>query len=266
MDGTNPLPVGVQVWLSQSAVWIYAASNGYKNNTGMTAEVVEGILLETELYDKDMNVVATLSEEDTDAGYISLYDKYGILDLLVDANKLGTGPSNSLDVNKKSEGVSITSDGKYYQTDYIDVVGTVLSESIGTFNGFELKLKNVPEGTIVIDKDGKKIDDITNLAPGTKFAFRVPIDKVEEDNKNMEVAVLGSFDSYAADIYIATDSQTVTSVSRVNNNISVPLDVDLNYTPTVPDTALDNSATLYIIGLILLLSGLGIFYTSAKKN
>ena len=82
----------------------------------------------------------------------------------------------------------------------------------------------------------------------------------------MEVSVLGSFDSYAADIYVAEGSQTVTSVSKINNNLSVPLDLELNYAPTVPNTALNNSATLYIIGLILLLSGLGIFYTSAKKN
>ena len=266
MDGDTELPLGVQVWLSQSAVWIYAAINGYENNTEMTVEVINNILLETQLYDKDMNVVAKIDDDDIAAGHSSLMEKYGIFKLLQDAEKLGTAPSNSLNVTKKSEGVSMTSDGKFYQTDYIEVVGTVLSESIGTFNGYELKTKNAPEGTMIIDKDGNEIKDVTNLAPGTKFAFKIPVEKVTEENKKIEVNVLGSFDSYAADIYVADTSQTVTSVSKVNNNLSVPLDVDLNYTPTVPDTALDNSATLYIIGLILLLSGLGIFYTSAKKN
>lgn len=263
MDGENELPVGVQVWLSQSAVWIYAATSGYKNNTEMTKEVVEGILYETELYAKDGTVLISLSEDEE---YQSLFDKYGLLELLIEAKKLGTAPSNSLDVTKKSEGVSMTSDGKYYQTGFVDVVGTVLSESIGSFNGFELKLNKAPEGTMVVDKDGKEITDLTNLQPGTKFAFKVPVDKVKEENKKMEVSVLGSFDSYAADIYVAEGSQTVTSVSKINNNLSVPLDLELNYAPTVPNTALNNSATLYIIGLILLLSGLGIFYTSAKKN
>ncbi len=266
MDGDTELPLGVQVWLSQSAVWIYASINGYENNTEMTEEVMTNILLETQLYDKDMNVVAKIDDDDIAAGHSSLMEKYGIFKLLQDAQKLGTAPSNSLNVTKKSEGVSMTSDGKFYQTDYIEVVGTVLSESIGTFNGYELKTKNAPEGTMIIDKDGNEIKDVTNLAPGTKFAFKIPVEKVTEENKKIEVNVLGSFDSYAADIYVADTSQTVTSVSKVNNNLSVPLDVDLNYTPTVPDTALDNSATLYIIGLILLLSGLGIFYTSAKKN
>ena len=266
MDGDTELPLGVQVWLSQSAVWIYASINGYENNTEMTADVMEKILLETQLYDKDMNVVAKIDDDDIAAGHSSLMGKYGIFKLLQDAQKLGTAPSNSLNVTKKSEGVSMTSDGKFYQTDYIEVVGTVLSESIGTFNGYELKTKNAPEGTMIIDKDGNEIKNVTNLAPGTKFAFKIPVEKVTEEKKKIEVNVLGSFDSYAADIYVADTSQTVTSVSKVNNNLSVPLDVDLNYTPTVPDTALDNSATLYIIGLILLLSGLGIFYTSAKKN
>ena len=159
MDGENELPVGVQVWLSQSAVWIYAATSGYKNNTEMTEEVVEGILYETELYGKDGTVLISLSEDEE---YQSLYDKYGLLELLIEAKKLGTAPSNSLDVTKKSEGVSMTSDGKYYQTGFVDVVGTVLSESIGSFNGFELKLNKAPEGTMVVDKDGKEITDLTN--------------------------------------------------------------------------------------------------------
>ena len=266
MDGARELPLGVRVWLSQSAVWIYASINGYKNNTEMTGEVITNILYETQLYDKDMNVVAKIDDDDIAAGHNSLMKKYGIIKLLQDAQTLGTAPSNSLNVTKKSEGVSMTSDGKFYQTDYIEVVGTVLSETIGPFNGYELKTKNAPEGTMIIDKDGNEIKDVTNLAPGTKFAFKIPVEKVTEENKKIEVNVLGSFESYAADIYVADTSQTVTSVSKVNNNLSVPLDVDLNYTPTVPDTALDNSATLYIIGLILLLSGLGIFYTSAKKN
>ena len=127
MDGENELPVGVQVWLSQSAVWIYAAANGYENNTEMTAEVVEDILYETELYAKDGTTLISITQADKDAGYISLFDKYGLLKLLTEAQKLGTSPSNSLDVTKKSEGVSMTSDGKYYQTGFVDVVGTVLS-------------------------------------------------------------------------------------------------------------------------------------------
>ena len=80
-------------------------------------------LYETELYAKDGTVLISLSEDEE---YQSLFDKYGLLELLIEAKKLGTAPSNSLDVTKKSEGVSMTSDGKYYQTGFVDVVGTVI--------------------------------------------------------------------------------------------------------------------------------------------
>ena len=104
------------------------------------------------------------------------------------------------------------------------------------------------------------------MLPGTKFAVKVPVANLKEENKNMEISVLGSFNSYIAHRYIYTGSQTVTSVKQINNNLSVPLNIQMNYTPTVPDTALDNTNTLFFIGIILLLSGLGFFYTSAKKS
>ena len=92
-----------------------------------------------------------------------------------------------------------------------------------------------------------------------------------KDNKELKISVLGSFDTFAANKYVYkgtenAPSQTVTSVKKINNNLSVPLSIQLNYTPTVPNTAMSNSSTLFFIGIILLLSGLGIFYTSAKKN
>ena len=121
-----------------------------------------------------------------------------------------------------------------------------------------------------IPKD-KKIKDLSNLVAGTKFALRVPVSNVKEDNKELQISVLGSFDTFAANKYVYkgtenAPSQTVTNVKRINNNLSAPLSIQLNYTPTVPNTAMSNSTTLFFIGIILLLSGLGIFYTSAKKD
>ena len=270
-DVDADLPVGVQVWLSQSAIWSYVAQNGYPNNTTMTSDMITAVANEKTLYDADMNIVLQVTADDIANGKTTLYKKYGIDKLLEDANNLKNLPANKIDVTRKSDIISLTADEKFYQTDYISVVGTVSSDKIGSFNGYQLTLNKVPEGTIVIGEDGKEIKDLSNLAVGTKFALRVPVSNVKEDNKELQISVLGSFDTFAANKYVYkgtenAPSQTVTSVKRINNNLSAPLNIQLNYTPTVPNTAMSNSSTLFFIGIILLLSGLGIFYTSAKKD
>lgn len=265
-DDGSDLSLGAQVWLTQSAIWIYAAQNNYPNNTTMTQELITSVLTEKKIYDTSMKTVAEVTDADVAAGKQTLYQKYGIDKLLVDANTLKNIPANRLDVTRKTNNISLTSDGKYYQTDYISVVGTVSSEKIGKFNGYQVTLANAPEGTIVIDEDGNEIKDLSNFSVGTKFAVRVPVANLKESNKELQISVLGSFDTYIAHRYVYTGSQTVTAVKRINNNLSAPLNIQMNYTPTVPNTALDNTNTLFFIGIILLLSGLGVFYTSAKKN
>lgn len=265
------LPTGVQVWLSQSAIWTYVAQNNYPNNETMTTELINGVAAEKRLYDASMNTVLEITQGDINAGKTTLYKKYGIDKLLSDANNLRNLPANKIDVTKKSDIISLTADEKFYQTDFISVVGTVSSDKIGAFKGYQLNLNKVPDGTIVIGEDGNEIKDLSNLAAGTKFALRVPVSNVKEDNKELQISVLGSFDTFAANKYIYkgtenAPSQTVTNVKRINNNLSAPLSIQLNYTPTVPNTAMSNSTTLFFIGIILLLSGLGIFYTSAKKD
>ena len=265
-DDGSDLSLGAQVWLTQSAIWIYAAQNNYPNNTTMTQELITSVLTEKKIYDTSMNTVAEVTDADVAAGKQTLYQKYGIDKLLADANTLKNIPANRLDVTRKTNNISLTSDGKYYQTDYISVVGTVSSEKIGKFNGYQVTLANAPEGTIVIDEEGNEIKDLSNFSVGTKFAVRVPVANLKESNKELQISVLGSFDTYIAHRYVYTGSQTVTAVKRINNNLSAPLNIQMNYTPTVPNTALDNTNTLFFIGIILLLSGLGVFYTSAKKN
>lgn len=265
-DDGSDLSLGAQVWLTQSAIWIYASQNNYPNNTSMTQDLINNVLTEKKIYDTSMNIVAEVTDADVAAGKQTLYQKYGIDKLLADANTLKNIPANRLDVTRKTNNISLTSDGKYYQTDYISVVGTVSSEKIGKFNGYQVTLANAPEGTIVIDEDGNEIKDLSNFSVGTKFAVRVPVANLKESNKELQISVLGSFDTYIAHRYVYTGSQTVTAVKRINNNLSAPLNIQMNYTPTVPNTALDNTNTLFFIGIILLLSGLGVFYTSAKKN
>lgn len=276
----SDLPTEARFWLSQSAVWIYVAgcvpdssneygfscSYPYENNATMTPDIVSDIYTETTLYRygdgtyNPDNIIIDLGSGN------SLYEKYGVDDILEEANRLRGSFSTAVKVERNTKVISLTTDGKYYQTDYVKVYGIVPNDDIGSFNGYQVDLVNVPEGTFLIDTDGNEIKDYTNLSPGTQFALRIPVANVTDENKELEIEILGSFDTYFVNRYVYDGSQTVVSFKKINNNISVDYEIDVNYAPRVPDTAENNTSMYFFIGIILLLSGLGIFYTSAKKN
>ena len=52
----------------------------------------------------------------------------------------------------------------------------------------------------------------------------------------------------------------------INKQINKPLNIQLDYTPDVPDTGMGIAQTIYFMGLILLLSGVGIVYANAKPK
>lgn len=258
-------PEKVQTWLSQTAIWIYLKKSGAANQTKMTDDVINNIMNETNLYDDDNpnGILTGVSG--------SLYSVYKsnsstINNLIDNALMLKGLPEKTLSVSKASDSISITSDEKYYQTDLISVVGSVSDSSIGQFNGYKLTIKNAPDGTLIVDENGEEIKDLTNMAAGTKFYVRIPVDKVTEDTKNVSISVEGSFKTYTGSKYVSGECQTITAVKTVNNNLSQPLDIEINYTPDVPDTGMSTAQSIYFIGLIVLLSGIGIIYANVKPK
>ena len=103
-----------------------------------------------------------------------------------------------------------------------------------------------------------------------KFYVRIPVDKVNENNKNVKLSVTGSFTTLEGNYYIGKDEtkeyQTVAAVETVTSNIQTGVEIPLNYTPDVPDTGLSTAQTVYFIGLIVLLSGIGIIYANVKPS
>ena len=99
-----------------------------------------------------------------------------------------------------------------------------------------------------------------------KFYIRVPINKVNENNKTIKFSVTGSFTTLEGNYYKATGAQTIATVQTVTSNVQTGAEIPLNYTPDVPDTGLSTAQTVYFIGLIVLLSGIGIIYANVKPS
>lgn len=255
----NELAENIQVWLTQSAIWSYLYEVGDSKNTEFVTwnEKVKNV---DKLY-KDANDYIIRA----DAGK-TLYEQFGINTLINNAKQIKSQPLTALTVNKKSENISITKDNKYYQSDLISVVGTTTSPIISSYEGYSVNLSKVPEGTILVDESGNVYEDITKMSPTSKFFVRVPMDKVKNDNKNLEISINGNFKMYGANKYVSGEYQKVANVKLINKQINKPLNIQLDYTPDVPDTGMGIAQTIYFMGLILLLSGVGIVYANAKPK
>lgn len=251
----------VQIWITQMAIWDYLYQTGADNNSKYS-EIVDDVKKVHQIYDAEnySDLTNGLYEGDL------LYSKY-IEPLVSEAIKNRSVPNKNLSINKASNDISLTEDGKYYQSSLITITGAPSDN----FNGFNIDFNSAPEGSVIINEEGKEVKSDDDLRSGTKVYVRVPVDKLKEDNRTVEIRVTGSFTTYEGNYYTGkntdgTNAQTVTSVQTVNSNISKGLDIEFDYTPDVPDTGMSTAQTIYFIGLIVLVSGVGIIYANVKPK
>lgn len=271
----------LQTWLSQTAIWLYLYRVTDLDNDGQlngnVAENSEHYISPVELdsiqkargvidIDDDSLTFHTLNTKTggVSVGNVTSEDPllYTAIDGLVNeaiANRKTPNKALTIDFDDQ---ISVTQDEKYYQTSAIAVTGTPSDN----FNGYEVKISSAPDGTFVVNANGEKIEDLTNMKASDKFYFRVPVDKVTEEKKSIKFTVTGSFKTYEGYYYVAENAQTITGIGTVNNNLNKGAEIQLNYTPDVPDTGMSAAQTVYFVGLIILLSGVGIIYANVKPE
>lgn len=272
----------VKNWTSQVAIWMYlndsrvtpdAAVKNYTFTDGVQEKIVSAKMLTiandttcSNLFGYTVAGVCGDADTFNSTTIATFYDTY-VKSLVNEAISNKNTPNKVLKINK-TDTISVTSDEKYYQTSQISI--TVTPED--NFNGYSIKLDSAPDGSFIADVNGNKIEDskLTNMAGTDRFYIRVPIDKVNEKNKTIKFSVTGSFTTLEGNYYIGKDEtteyQTVAAVETVTNNVQTGAEIPLNYTPEVPDTGLSTAQTVYFIGLIVLLSGIGIIYANVKPS
>lgn len=259
-SGTE-LSEDAQIWLTQAAVWTYLSETDVDKNDGFD-----------ELSGKVRNVYKLYGEnadgserEVINTGGTTLFQYFGINQLILTAKSINATMDDVLSVSVNSNNVSITNDNKFYQTDLISIVSKISDlPIINEFKGYSVSLSGAPEGTVLVDEEGRVYDDISNMSPTSKFFLRVPVDKVTDENKDLGVVIRGIFDMYGANYYSSGQYQKVVNVRQGNYIAELPLDIQLDYAADVPDTGMGVAQTIYFIGLIILLSGVGIVYANAK--
>jgi len=299
LNETIPVPTGtaaadktdVQVWIKQVAIWKYLAgkytgTNAVKKNNVIVYDPTLGTLIDVHHLDAEpdsLTVTSLLRDYSDDS--LDTTINVGSADLMAvvnhyveEANKVSSYRKIVIGTENGEE-VEFTKadDQDFYQSSAIKVTATPTDE----LDHYSISITGI-EGITIVDKDGQELSPTTVSKSVDTFFIRVPADKVTEEKQTLEVEVSGVFDLLDGHYYLAStkkydtnhmyDSsateqssslyfQRVISVRATNAVQSDTMELEI---ASVPDTGMNAAQTIYFIGLIVLLCGVGIIYANAK--
>lgn len=246
-------------WITQTAIWMYL----YEKDSTATQDTSNNHIAATG-YNSVAAIKKTTTLKKYDSGHTTAgtYDVYDGANLyttyikpLVDAAKAATDVA-VLNVSKASDNLSQSEDKKFYFSDLITVAGdpsSALQSYTITLNGIE--------GAKAVDQNGSELTG--TITAGTKFYVRIPAEKVTKEVQKVTVSVDAKFTSLEGKYFTAAaaNKQKVVSVKASEKIISKGTEVQFVGTE---DTGMNKAQTIYFIGLIVLLCGVGIVYANAK--
>ena len=264
------VPDFVENYAAQTAIWLYLYRNEEKAN-GSVAEASLNYITPANLntianatqYEKSTTTTVQATYSDSTKAVYTAIDK-----LVKEALEYST--KKQLTVSKASDNISKTSDEKFYQSDAITVVGNPADD----LESYDVSVTGI-EGAFIVDEEGNKIETLTGFAPAKKFYVRIPADLVTETVQKVQINVSGHFKSLTGSQYgahkghealVATDDdgKTYQKVVTVNaTTTTVPDSIEVEFVGS-PNTGMNTAQTIYFIGLIILLCGVGIVYANAK--
>ena len=177
--------------------------------------------------------------------------------------KNNTAAENAIKVVNGDIELSLTEDKNYYETGLIEVNVTTAVNT--TFEGFNFVLNENEIAATVVDENGEVITDYSTLA-NKKFKIRIPASSVTEGTtKKITGDFSGKFIKSGYLAYkVANDDayQIALLAAKTTTEKSVPLKLEI----TVPDTGVDYSQYIYIIGAMVLVIGLTVIYVNTKAK
>lgn len=256
-------PEEVQTWLTQATIWQYLYETGAENNMVGSGNVANIDNIKTAVSLSWEGNVLGCRMDGCDAGASSQETFYDarIAPIVANAKQADVTTNGTIDISISNQEMSITSDEKYYQTALVTITKSDPANFVS--NSLKVEIQSAPDGTILIDENGQEIQDYNNIE---KFYVRIPVQSVTEENKSVLLHVEGTYRGYDGYKYTAEGAQTVSTVFTTDVKAFDDLDIPINYTPEVPDTSMSIAQSVYFIGLIVLLCGVGIIYANAKPR
>ena len=243
-----------EAWATQIAIWVYLAdTNPTKdvhklNDGGGNSFTLDDVRAVKSLYYVDR--VANDTGRKTSS--VSIYDTY--IEPYVTAAKNAT-KARSLSVRFASEDIAKVDNVDFYQTSQVNITGDELIS-------FDVSVGGI-DGAILVNDSGETLTTTTNLAPGTKIFVRIPADKVTETAQTLTVSATGHFSTLGG-YYYQDDNEAHQLAVTVYGTTTDDSSSDSIEVIGTPDTGMSKAQTIYFIGLIVLLCGVGIVYANAK--
>ncbi len=240
----------------------YIMQNGYPNKSFKNDKMMDYYITQVAVYwyldetTGSKNLTDSFKTTDSDPNNLRPIIK-NLVDEAVKAKNAGyTDPSISLSVQNSK--LTMNNDSTYFISDEIVV---------NTTDSYEVTLDGAPEGSYVTDVNGNKK---TSFNKGENFKVYVPVDKEKEEDASFTVKVTSKNAKYKVYEYDPADSGEQPLVTPIlypeEKSVETSTVLSLEY-PKVPVPPTSSESTIYyIIGALLISSGIALTYRYAKNK
>lgn len=240
------------IWITQLSVWNLQGT--ISENDIENSQVLAYTLKNTTQF--------TLKSGSNNIVGLTLWPK--VQKLVADANNAQNPEEAALKVEGSKE---------WTKSDNISKSGLITissTSSLAQVSNYSLSLDNAPEGTKVYKEDGTEItNNATNIPGGTKIYITVDNNKLDKSKEyNFKLNAKANIIYDAAYQYVDNSNQCngqacqpSVLVGPETKDIQGSLDLKI-----IPDTASSLSKSIYYIGFIVLLCGVGMIYANVRPK
>ena len=255
----------VEGWVTQAAIWMYL----YEKNGGASLDSSSPHYLHPDHVTAIKNSTKLMRTPKNGGNPQTIYqgtNLYNIIsELVTNAQRAGENSYSVIKVKVDGPGTSKSSDEQFYFSEPVRVTAS------GALKHFNITLDGI-EGAKAVRATGDEETRGTELVLGDEYTLtpensvfyvRIPAEKVTKEVQTVSIGVTGTFEVLEGKYYTAAspNKQKVVTVKGSPKTLSAGDQVEFY---GGEDTGMNKVQTIYFIGLIVLLCGVGIVYANAK--
>ena len=228
-----------QSWFTQVAIWKYL------NQKDFTSIVIK----------EDKNYIVELAED-------YLYSSRAIT-LWKEADKLVAAAKQATDPDSVTN-LAFSYDGKNeLNKDEKTVKTSIISLQTNGVSSYSMNLANAIPGTKVYAESGEEITDLNNVT-AKRFYLVMPIDNVDNYTYDFNITAKATgYEYYKGYKYTSGTNQPLVLVTKESKDLDATINIKGSH---LEDTALSVADSIYFVGFLILLAGVGLVYFNAKQK
>ena len=226
-----------QSWFTQVAIWKYQNNNEFVNISISDSDIIE----DTHAYLYSSRAAVLWREADK----------------LVAAAKKATDPGTVTNLAFSYDGKNeLDKNNKTVKT-------SIISLQTNGVSSYSVNLASAPAGTKIYSQDGKEITDLNNVTV-TRFYLVMPIDNVDNYTYDFNITAKATgYTYYKGYKYTSGANQPLVLVTKDSKDLDASINIKGS---NLEDTGLSVADSIYLVGFLILLAGVGVVYLNAKQK